>query len=147
MVIIALLIGLLLPALSRAKEEARKTQCRSNLRQIGLAMQMYANDNSGYAYVFGGHYAKRREGTWDGETTASANRIIYPWDPTNQRWWGEAYGSWGAELAPRESAALRQTAAVELQQDRALPPDRHRPVVCGGLPDEQGGASPFLPLE
>ena len=45
MVIIALLVGLLLPALGRAKEEARKTQCRSNLRQIGLAIEMYANDN------------------------------------------------------------------------------------------------------
>ena len=48
MVIIALLIGLLLPALSRAKEEARKTQCRSNLRQIGMGIEMYANDNGGY---------------------------------------------------------------------------------------------------
>ena len=48
MVIIALLVGLLLPALGRAREEARKTQCRSNMRQIGLAMMMYCNDNSGY---------------------------------------------------------------------------------------------------
>ena len=48
MVIIALLVGLLLPALGRAREEARKTQCRSNLRQIGLAMNMYCNDNHGY---------------------------------------------------------------------------------------------------
>jgi len=48
MVIIALLVGLLLPALARAKEEARKTQCRSNLRQIGLATMMYASDNGGY---------------------------------------------------------------------------------------------------
>ena len=48
MVIIALLVGLLLPALGRAREEARKTQCRSNLRQIGLAMMMYTNDNHGW---------------------------------------------------------------------------------------------------
>ena len=48
MVIIALLVGLLLPALGRAREEARKTQCRSNLRQIGLAMQMYTTDNKAY---------------------------------------------------------------------------------------------------
>ncbi|MFH0965919.1 MAG: type II secretion system protein [Planctomycetota bacterium] len=48
MVIIALLVGLLLPALGRAREEARKTQCRSNLRQIGLAMTMYCTDNKGW---------------------------------------------------------------------------------------------------
>ena len=51
MVIIALLVGLLLPALGRAKEEARKTQCRSNLRQIGLATTMYTNDNKGWTPV------------------------------------------------------------------------------------------------
>ena len=48
MVIIALLVGLLLPALGRAREEARKTQCRSNLRQVGLAMNIYANDNKSW---------------------------------------------------------------------------------------------------
>ena len=54
MVIIALLVGLLLPALARAKEESRKTQCRSNLRQLGLAMEMYANDNGGWTTEFAG---------------------------------------------------------------------------------------------
>jgi len=54
MVIIALLVGLLLPALARAKEEARKTQCRSNMRQIGLAIEMYCNDNGGWAPEFAG---------------------------------------------------------------------------------------------
>ncbi|MDQ6632380.1 MAG: type II secretion system GspH family protein [Verrucomicrobiota bacterium] len=45
--IIAVLVSLLLPALSSAKEAGRKTACLSNLRQIGLAIQAYANDNNG----------------------------------------------------------------------------------------------------
>ncbi|HZL37972.1 MAG TPA: DUF1559 domain-containing protein [Tepidisphaeraceae bacterium] len=43
--IIAVLISLLMPALNRARENAKQVKCASNLRQLGLAMQMYANDN------------------------------------------------------------------------------------------------------
>jgi prepilin-type processing-associated H-X9-DG protein len=46
--IIAVLVGILLPTLGRAREQAKRTQCASNLRQIGLAMVMYANDNKGW---------------------------------------------------------------------------------------------------
>lgn len=46
--IIAILAGLLLPALASAKSRARQTTCTSNLRQVGLGLQMYAEDNQGY---------------------------------------------------------------------------------------------------
>lgn len=42
--ILAILAGLLLPTLARAKEKPRAASCTSNLRQWGLAFQMYAND-------------------------------------------------------------------------------------------------------
>lgn len=45
--VIAILAGLLLPALHQAKEEARGLQCRSNLRQLTLAWRMYTEDNEG----------------------------------------------------------------------------------------------------
>jgi prepilin-type N-terminal cleavage/methylation domain-containing protein len=45
--IIAILAALLLPVLSRAKEKANRVICLNNQRQLGLAWQMYAEENSG----------------------------------------------------------------------------------------------------
>ncbi len=44
--IIALLLAILLPALSRAREIAREVVCRGNLRQVHMAIQVYAEDDS-----------------------------------------------------------------------------------------------------
>src|SRR5690349_3189493 len=45
--IIALLISILLPSLNRAREQANRIKCASNLRQIGQSIQIYANENKG----------------------------------------------------------------------------------------------------
>ena len=46
--IIALLMAILIPALSRARKQARVVYCLSNLKQIGTAMQMYAQQNDDF---------------------------------------------------------------------------------------------------
>ena len=47
MAVITVLIGLLLPGLSHVNQKARRVACLSNIRQIGLGVQMYADDHNG----------------------------------------------------------------------------------------------------
>ncbi len=46
--VIAILAGLLLPALGRAKSKAKRSECINNLRQIGLGFRLWANDNGAH---------------------------------------------------------------------------------------------------
>ena len=59
---IAILAGMLLPALNKAREKAREIACRSNLRQIGLAHQGYINDQN--EWIIRGNGGKNGAGTY-----------------------------------------------------------------------------------
>ncbi len=49
--IIAILAALLLPAIGQAKEKARRAYCQNNLRQIGLAMNVYSDEHGRYPCI------------------------------------------------------------------------------------------------
>ena len=97
MAIIAILAGLLLPALSRAKESAQIAKCLSNLRQVGLGLKMYVDENHdtfpprnnlqfqpnasvyvGYALALGGKDQSAKIPPYAARAT---NRLLYPYVP------------------------------------------------------------------
>jgi len=57
-VVIVILAAILLPALARARESARRASCQSNLKQPGLTFKMYAGECRGaYPPMFPGYYS------------------------------------------------------------------------------------------
>jgi prepilin-type N-terminal cleavage/methylation domain-containing protein/prepilin-type processing-associated H-X9-DG protein len=54
--IIGILAAILLPALARARESARRASCQNNLKQMGLTFKMYANESKGEKWPATGYY-------------------------------------------------------------------------------------------
>lgn len=84
--IIAMLIAILLPALSRARRSAQNIQCLSNLRQIMFATLMYADGNRGNLYDTPDDGTHIQLGTGDIFATRFANDTVGTWSD-----WGILY--------------------------------------------------------
>jgi len=82
--IIAILAAMLLPALSQARERARRAVCLNNLKQLGLACQMYTLDFNGF-FPYVGEHARVRDGA-DMMTSARsmATVLILPYVKTTK---------------------------------------------------------------
>src|SRR5688500_10059107 len=66
--IIALLVAMLMPALSRARETAKTIQCASQLRQVGQSLEMYASGNRWYLPPWSGWHVVGGDGTGDDQS-------------------------------------------------------------------------------
>jgi prepilin-type N-terminal cleavage/methylation domain-containing protein/prepilin-type processing-associated H-X9-DG protein len=115
--IIAILAAMLLPAMAKAKEKARQTNCLSNMRQIGIATTIYAHDHQdflpyGYAY------------TWPGQ------QYLY--------WWQDLVRPYvKTESVYSCPSALPHNVWRELR-----PPGTPKPLVNDYICNAQGGAYP-----
>ena len=131
--IIMILIALLLPVLRRVREAAMNQACKSNLRQIGMGLRMYANDNKGrYAdpRTVGGSNCRRLFGERDPDDPASlpetygwpsllhqylkSNRENNVWRcPARDSSWPVCYNAWTYFATPVKGHFWRDTVFVE----------------------------------
>jgi prepilin-type N-terminal cleavage/methylation domain-containing protein/prepilin-type processing-associated H-X9-DG protein len=106
--IIAVLIGVLLPTLGRARESANRTQCLSNLRQLSAAFVMYSNENKGWLPRCGPYTSGSR-----------------PERPEDWLWWQQA--STNQTQAPNRdvfsSPIMRYLGAKPTKNAAPTPPD------------------------
>ena len=104
--ILAVLSGMLLPVLARARARAYQTVCAANLRQIGLAFSLYLADyeegypNSGDPYLWMG-----RRWRWPLTPYLGQGLSRDPGDPTNP---GRSQGTPGILICPADQQAAGQ---------------------------------------
>ena len=120
--IIAILAGMLLPALNAAREKARSIQCISNLKQSMLAMNMYCSDfDDTYPYTRRTTECAVNQYAWHqllsaqkylpdpALGTARANCLVCPSLPRNETGYAYTYGARTIGQEPRGSIRVRGT--------------------------------------
>lgn len=122
--IIALLIGILLPVLSKARDAGARTACLSNLRQIGLAFRMYVNDNKG-RYPAGATYKRgaNPSNPW-GTTYSNYGHLAADW-VYYQRTRNLSESRIAPYIGQKSESALRKVLLCPAQEveERTLPGD------------------------
>jgi len=151
--IIATLAALLLPALSRAKDTAKRTACLSNLRQVNLAIHLYADDNSDslpvlpdpnpYPNGVGAYYKQLVKGYLGLTGPASLDEKVFicPSDRTLHTQMGHAFSSYtfnGYEIGPGAIPRITGQKLGAIQSPA-------RAVLAGEWPAFFGGSwHPFI---
>lgn len=173
--IIAVLIAILMPALAAARQEAQAVQCSSNLRQLGMAIEMYSQEAKGYCITSwmgatGGSYGSLPSYTWrsmlyryvnknkgvfrcptyDDNVAAPAGALPFAagfsWDPDTNEW---GYCGYAANRVHYQQGSPTDPMAGIL--DNAIQPklteikDSTRVIFLTDASNEHGLPSPSSP--
>jgi prepilin-type N-terminal cleavage/methylation domain-containing protein/prepilin-type processing-associated H-X9-DG protein len=91
--IIAILAGMLLPALGKAKESAKRTKCMSNVRQYGLGIILYADEHENRIISVARTQANALVGGWPWDVSKHALTNISRFGPSKQVYYCPSYNN------------------------------------------------------
>ena len=125
--IIAILMALLLPAVQAAREAARKTQCKNNLKQIGLALHNYVSATSVYPPSF---CVDGSNGTGGGEWSIQARLLPYLEQANLQKLinFSKTYGGGDAASVSIRTTRVPNYQCPTEQNDRARTDSNGNPI-------------------
>jgi prepilin-type N-terminal cleavage/methylation domain-containing protein len=112
--IIAVLAGLLLPALARAKAQGKKASCINNLKQIGVAVTMYSDDHGGVYHNINGGIPNH--GKW----TRSPRSEVYLDADDGEAYWGRGYLDYLAGFGSKKVFACPSATWVDEWRETGL---------------------------
>ncbi|GAB4462905.1 MAG: DUF1559 domain-containing protein [Armatimonadaceae bacterium] len=164
--IIALLAAILFPVVHQARRKSHATSCLSNLRQIGMAFAMYAQDYEG-KFAYGGDPTDIHSDAWDGinesaelKTIRPLPEVLNPYTKSRELWrcpadtgfthtgpgesfpldaFPSSYTRYGMSYYYRTAFALGQHPFGTLMMFDAAPPHQERgPSEIGYLYDGSG---------
>ena len=118
--IIAVLMGVLMPALSRAREQGKRAVCENNLKQLTLAWGLYADDNNGKL------------------VNGQAGMLVNPW--VGQTWLSYQQGTY--QTAPVQEAAIKGGALWKYVSNLGVykcPTGRRGELQTYGITDSMNG--------
>jgi len=124
--IIAVLVAILLPALQSARETGKKVVCQSNLRSIGIAIGLYAEDYNGYC-------PPGATSNWDAPLWPqylvryagnNPNLFYCPSKRTKYSWWDHVYENMGLTVMFRSYGSNKTFMNTEYNSDGTI---RYRP--------------------
>ena len=141
--VISILMALLLPSLNMAKEKARATSCKGNMKNIGLALTMYSGDYYSYlpamVYYSGLSHADGRDNPWDLVLLPYFNQSMTSWKtnafrcPSDslKRTWSSSIQSY-IYNSSRSAADAIATGTPELKMlSKIYKPSQMVIAVCG----------------
>ena len=142
--IIAILAGMLLPALSKAKEKAKRTKCLGSLRQVGIASHMYADDNNNILPPMVDNRNQVGNWSWDMPQLVVSNLLGYGFQreilycpsfqkQNNDELWNftSRFKVLGYAFATKGSPALAATNIFERIQQKVVNPGKDNSYTIG----------------